>query len=333
MAGILSQREIDALLSALPTSETRGSDRGKPARLVKSYDFRRPDKFSKEQIRTLELIHDTFARRAGTTLSAHLRSLVAINLISIDQIIYDEFVQQVPVPAVLYQLSFDPLPGHALLELHPSVAFIVVDRLLGGQGRTLSRSRQLTDVEMTLLESVVWEILSAVKEAWANVTTITPKLGESAFTPQFLQIAVATEICLAIAFEVKFGEESGLMRLCLPYVVLEPVINNLTAQARYGSARAPSTPERQHSLQQSLEAVMMPLVAILGTTDLTVEQVLNLQRGDVLPLGTAARSNLTLTLAGEPKFRGAPGRSGRKLAMRITEVLGEEEDDYEDDDL
>jgi flagellar motor switch protein FliM len=326
--GILSQREIDALLSALPTVEAPLADapRSQQNKPVKTYDFRRPDKFSKDQIRTLELIHDNFARRAGITLSAHLRALVQINLMSIEQVIYDEFVQQVPTPAVLYAMTLDPLPGRAMLELHPSVAFIIIDRLLGGQGRALNRSRELTEVEMALLEVVVWEVLAGMKEGWSNVTTLLPKLtGDVGFTPQFLPIATATEICLVIAFEIRYGEESGLMRLCLPYVLLEPVLGQLTAQTWYASSRSTLPPERRAHLRQNLEAVRVPLVAVLGTADLPVEEVLNLQKGDVIPLDTLTTADLTLNLAGRPKFRGRPGRIGRNLAVRIGEVLDEDD--------
>lgn len=322
MPGILSQREIDALLSALPAAESTAGDVPKSEnKPVKTYDFRRPDKFSKDQIRTLELIHDNFARRAGITLSARLRALVQINLISIEQVIYDEFVQQVPTPAVLYALTLDPLPGRAMLELHPSVAFIVVDRLLGGQGRALNRSRELTEVEMALIETVVWEILAAMKEGWTNVTTLQPKLtGDVGFTPQFLPIATATEICLVIAFEIRYGEESGLMRLCMPYVLLEPVLGQLTAQAWYASSRSTLPPERRAHLRQNLEAVKLPLIAVLGTTDLPIEEVLNLQKGDVILLDTSTTLDLTLTVAGRPTFSGRPGRVGRGLAVRVGEV-------------
>src|SRR5579884_2339666 len=188
MPSILSQKEIDALLSALPVedaapgSSVEATRVGKP---VKTYDFRHPDQF---------------ARRLQTALSAYLRTVVQINMLGLEQGVYEEYVRQVPSPAVLYPISMDPLPGRAVLELHPNVVFIIVDRLLGGLGKGLNKARELTDVEATLLETMVWEVLSSLKESWVNIVQLQPRLGDIAFTPQFLQVALSSETCLTISF-------------------------------------------------------------------------------------------------------------------------------------
>ncbi len=328
MAGVLSQREIDALLSALPQEEKRaGLPATKTGKPVKVYDFRHPDKFSKDQLRTLEMVHENCARRIGSSMSSHLRTVVGVTLTGIEPQMYDEYIQQVPNPAVLYIMSLDPLPGRAILEIHPNIAFIIVDRLLGGFGKGLTRARELTDVELTLLEGVVWEILSAVKDSWGNITVVTPKMGDVAFTPQFLQVALPTDICLTPSFEVKIMESTGLIRLCIPYVVLEPVMSQLTAQAFFASSRKELEPAQQRDLRRQLDSVTVQLVAQLGTAELTVDDLTKLRKGDVIPLNQSANRDLNILMVGDTKFYGRPGRVGRRMAIQISGVVEEDEDD------
>src|SRR5437867_5204511 len=264
MPSILSQREIDALLSALPVEETSpgaSSDIAKVGKPVKTYDFRHPEKFSRDQLRTLEFLHENFARRLQTALSAYLRTVVQINMLGLEQGVYDEYTRQVPNPAVLYTISMDPLPGRAILELHPSIVFIIVDRLLGGLGKGLNKSRELTDVEQTLLETVVWEVLSSLKEAWGNIATLQPRLGEVAFTPQFMQIALSSETVLTISFEIRILDSAGTMRICIPENVLEPVMSQVTAQAFYAGSRRTLTLDQTTNLRRNLDRVRVPVAA------------------------------------------------------------------------
>lgn len=335
MPSILSQREIDALLSALPVEDASPSTAmsaelarvGKP---VKTYDFRHPSKFSRDQIRTLEFLHETFARRLQTALSAYLRTVVQINMLGVEQGVYDEYVRQVPSPAVLYPISMDPLPGRAALELHTNVVFIIVDRLLGGLGKGLNKGRELTDVEQTLLETVVWEVLSALKESWANIATLQPRLGEVAFTPQFMQIALSSETVLTISFEIRILDSAGTMRICIPENVLEPVMSQVTAQAFYAGSRRTLTRDQTTNLRRNLDRVHVPVVGELGQTELTLQELVNLRPGDVIPLRRRARDELEVLVAGVPKFWARPGLVGRRAALKVTNVIPQEEESGEE---
>ena len=335
MPSILSQREIDALLSALPVedaspSTTMSADLVRVGKPVKTYDFRHPSKFSRDQIRTLEFLHETFARRLQTALSAYLRTVVQINMLGVEQGVYDEYVRQVPSPAVLYPISMDPLPGRAALELHTNVVFIIVDRLLGGLGKGLNKGRELTDVEQTLLETVVWEVLSALKESWSNIATLQPRLGEIAFTPQFMQIALSTETVLTISFEIRILDSAGTMRICIPENVLEPVMSQVTAQAFYAGSRRTLTADQTTNLRRNLDRVSVPVVGELGETELTLQELVNLRPGDVIPLRRRAKDELEVLVAGVPKFRARPGLVGRHSALKITSLIPQEEESGEE---
>ncbi len=338
MPSILSQKEIDALLSALPVEDVApgasSSDIGRVGKPVKTYDFRHPEKFSRDQLRTLELLHDQFARRLQTALSAYLRTVVQINMLGLEPCVYDEFVRQVPSPAVLYPISMDPLPGHAVLELHPNVVFIIVDRLLGGLGKGLNKARELTDVEATLLETVVWEVLSSLKESWVNIAALQPRLGDIAFTPQFLQIALSTDTVLTISFEIRILDSAGTMRLCIPELVFEPIMSSISAQAYFASSRKALVPEQTAAVRRQLGRVIVPVIGQLGESQVSISSLLNMQVGDVISLDRRVKEDMDILVAGRPKFRGRPGLIGRRIALQITGVIPQEdsEDDEEVDD-
>lgn len=332
MPSILSQKEIDALLSALPVEDVApgaSTDVTRIGKPVKTYDFRHPEKFSRDQQRTLELLHDQFARRLQTALSAYLRTVVQISMLGLEQGVYDEYVRQVPNPAVLYPISMDPLPGRAVLELHPSIVFIIVDRLLGGLGKGLMKARELTDVEATLLETVVWEVLSSLKESWVSIASLQPRLGEIAFTPQFLQIALSTETVITISFEIRILDSAGTMRLCIPDSVFEPVMGQLSAQAYFASSRKAMVPEDRQRLRRQLERVRVPLVGQLGETDVTIQELIKLRPGDVIPLARKSSDELEVLVSGKPKFYARPGMVGRHVALKVTSVVPQEDDDDE----
>src|SRR5438552_7665007 len=311
MPSILSQKESDALLSALPVEDAapgtslEATRVGKP---VKTYDFRHPDKFSRDQQRTLELLHDQFARRLQTALSAYLRTVVQINMLGLEQGVYEEYVRQVPQPAVLYPISMDPLPGRAVLELHPNVVFIIVDRLLGGLGKGLNKARELTDVEATLLETVVWEVLSSLKESWTNIAALQPRLGDIASTPQFLQVALSTDTVLTISFEIRILDSAGTMRLCIPEVVFEPIMDQVTAQAWFASSRKAQLPEQAQSLRRHLDRVKVPMIGQLGEALVSLQELVDLKIGDVIPLERRAKEELEI------------GRASCRERVEMTEV-------------
>jgi flagellar motor switch protein FliM len=223
----------------------------------------------------------------------------------------------------------DPLPGRSVLELHPNVVFIIVDRLLGGLGKGLNKPRELTDVEATLLETVVWEVLSSLKESWSNIAALQPRLGDIAFTPQFLQVALSSDTVLTISFEIRILDSAGTMRLCIPEVVFEPIMGQISAQAYFASSRKALAPEQTREIRRQLERVQIPVIGQLGEAIVSIQDLVNLRPGDVIPLLRRSSDELEVVVSGKTKFFARPGIVGRRLALKVTRVAPREDADEE----
>ena len=217
MNEVLSQDEIDQLLTAISSGDSE-TDEFKPVsdtRKIKIYDFKRPDKFSKEQLRTVSNMHETFARLTTTSLSAQLRSLVHVHVASVDQLTYEEFIRSIPSPTTLAVVNMDPLKGNAVLEIDPSITFCMIDRLFGGRGVTANnknnKSRDLTDIEQSVMEGIIVRVLANMREAWTQVIDLRPRLGQIETNPQFAQIVPPSEMVVLITLETKVGDEEGML--------------------------------------------------------------------------------------------------------------------------
>jgi flagellar motor switch protein FliM len=331
MTEILSQDEIDALLTAISTGEVDTTDytATKEQRKVKIYDFRRPDKFSKDQIRTLQMMHETFARLTTTALSAQLRALVSVHVASVDQLTYEEFIRSIPNPTTLAVINMDPLKGSAVLEIDPSITFTIIDKLFGGMGESSAKiSRELTDIELSVMEGIIVRILGNLREAWSNVIDLRPRLGNIETNPQFAQIVPPNDMVVLITLETKVGEVEGMTNLCIPYITIEPVISKLSAQYWYSSIRKGATDENMSIIQNRLETVELPVVAEIGEVNITVQEVLNLQIGDVIKLpDTKINSDMTLRIGGRKKYKCRPGLIGNRIAIQVGEDIEEVPDE------
>ena len=243
MTEILSQDEIDALLSAISSGEVDPDDYSAVGeqKKVKIYDFRRPDKFSKDQIRTLQMMHETFARLTTTALSAQLRALVSVHVGSVDQLTYEEFIRSIPNPTTLAVINMDPLRGSAVLEIDPSITFTIIDRLFGGLGEPTKITRELSDIELSVMEGIIVRILGNLREAWSTVIDLRPRLGAIETNPQFAQIVPPNDMVVLITLETKVGDVEGMTNLCIPYITIEPIISKLSATSR--SFQSPRVPE------------------------------------------------------------------------------------------
>ncbi|HPA72396.1 MAG: flagellar motor switch protein FliM [Spirochaetes bacterium] len=324
MTEILSQDEIDALLTAISTGEVDTTDytATKEQRKVKIYDFRRPDKFSKDQIRTLQMMHETFARLTTTALSAQLRALVSVHVASVDQLTYEEFIRSIPNPTTLAVINMDPLKGSAVLEIDPSITFTIIDKLFGGRGEQTKISRELTDIEQSVMEGIIVRILGNLREAWSNVIDLRPRLGNIETNPQFAQIVPPNDMVVLITLETKIGEVEGMTNLCIPYITIEPVISKLSAQYWYSSIRKGATDENMNIIQSRLETVKLPVVAEIGEVEISMLDVLHLNSGDVVKLpNTKLSSDMTLKIAGRRKFKCRPGLVGSRVSIQIGEDI------------
>ena len=330
MTEVLSQEEIDQLLTAISTGEVETEEALKKAetRKIKIYDFKRPDKFSKDQIRTLQMMHETFARLTTTSLSAQLRTTVHVHVASVDQLTYEEFLRSIPNPTTLAVINMHPLKGSAILEIDPSITFTIIDRLFGGPGEAAKINRELTDIELSVIEGIIVRILGNLREAWSNVIDLRPRLGNIETNPQFAQIVPPNDMVVLITLETKVGDVEGMTNFCIPYLTIEPIISKLSAQYWYSSIRKGGTTENMAILKKRLETVYIELIAELGSMDITVRDVLNLQKGDIIKLETVkVDDDMVLKIGNRKKFYARPGVVGTHMAVQITGRIGEEQDE------
>ena len=335
MNDVLSQDEIDQLMQAISSGEPESDDYRKPVndtRKIKIYDFKRPDKFSKEQIRTVQIMHETFARLTTTSLSAQLRSLVHVHVASVDQLTYEEFIRSIPTPTTLAVINMDPLKGNAVLEIDPAITFSIIDRLFGGTGQGAKVQRDLTDIEQSVMEGIIVRILANMREAWTQVIDLRPRLGTIETNPQFAQIVPPTEMVVLVTLETKVGDEEGMLNFCIPYLTIEPIISKLSSQFWFSSVRRSSTTQYLEVLKEKLSDVDMDVVAEIGTIDLSIHDVLALRVGDVVRLSTVRVGDpLTLSVGNKKKFYCQPGVVGKKMAVQVIGKIDENEsEDFEE---
>lgn len=324
MTEILSQDEIDALLTAISAGEVDATDysAAREQKKVKIYDFRRPDKFSKDHIRTLQMMHETFARLTTTALSAQLRALVSVHVASVDQLTYEEFIRSIPNPTTLAVINMDPLKGSAVFEIDPSITFTIIDKLFGGLGEASKISRELTDIELSVMEGIIVRILGNLREAWSNVIDLRPRLGNIETNPQFAQIVPPNDMVVLITLETKVGDVEGMTNLCIPYISIEPIISKLSAQYMYSSIRKGATDENFSIIQKRLEMVNLPIVAEIGEAIIKVQEVLSLSVGDVIKLPqTKIGSEMTVKIGGRKKYRCRPGLVSNRVAVKLGERI------------
>ncbi|NPV01829.1 MAG: flagellar motor switch protein FliM [Brevinematales bacterium] len=338
MTEILSQDEIDALLTAVSSGEALESETssapsismggggqsvkpGREKKRLKVYDFRRPDKFSKDQIRTLQMMHETFARLTTTSLSASLRTLVRVHVVSVDQLTYDEFTRSIPSPTTLGIINMDPLKGSSVVEIDPSVTFAIIDRLFGGKGEPLKTNRELTDIELSVIEGIIVRLLGNLRESWANVIDLRPRLGNIETNPQFAQIVPPTSMVVLTTFDTKVGDVEGMMNFCIPYITIEPIISKLSAQYWYSSIRKGITTENLNLIKEQISDVRVDVTAKLSETELKFREIAAIRDGDIIRLNGSIKSDVEIMIGNTVKFRGKAGMVGKRLCIQIQEVV------------
>lgn len=325
MSDVLSQAEIDALLSAISSGDLDAAAiQDAPVEVqVKPFDFERPSKFSKDQLRTLEMLHETFCRLVQNQLSAQLRSLVEITVVGADQVSYGEFVRSMPFPTLINIVSMEPLEGSALLEVNLPLSLSVIDRLVGGPGVYKGKARELTEIELALTRGMVDVMLTGLTESWSTVTPVDFRFGAAEMNPQFAQVAAPGDIAVLISFEMRVGSSTGMLHLCVPHIVLEPVLGGLSAQSYFSSKRGEQTADLRNAIVTELGAVGVPVSVELGHTNLHVSDLLALAPGDVIPLDTAPGNDVFVRVGDRGTFLGQPGTRGKRLAVQITRQVEE----------
>ncbi|MEW9501296.1 flagellar motor switch protein FliM [Jeotgalibacillus marinus] len=332
MAGdILSQNEIDALLSAISTGERSADEirKEEQEKKVKVYDFKRALRFSKDQIRSLTRIHENFARLLTTFFSAQLRTFVQISVASADQIPYEEFIRSVPKMTILNVYEVAPLDGKLLMEINPNIAYAMLDRVLGGRGASASKVENLTEIETKIMSNMFEQAFDSLREAWATIADIDPILTDFEVNPQFLQVISPNETVVVITLNTIVGETSGMINICIPHVVLEPIIPNLSVKYWMQTNKKESKSEELLQLEKRVEKADLTISAELGSSMMAIEEFLLLEVGDVLELNCRYDEPVTLRIGGVPKFTAQPGQIGKKLGVQVIDELKGGEDDDE----
>jgi len=336
MADVMSQNEIDSLLSALSSGEVdveeiKKEDEDKKGE-VKSYDFRRPDKLSKEQMRTLQMIHENFARLLTTTLSTKLRSMVDFEVASIEQLSYEEFIRSLPQPTIIGISELEPFTGQFIFEVNPDIGFAIIDRLFGGLGVSIDDSRAFTDIEKVVFKKVLNWFLGSMPEAWENIIRLNPRLKEIESNPQFTQIVPNNDMTIIITLSTKIANSEGLINICIPYILLEPVVDRLSAQHWFASTREEQTAKHIDTLKQRIKRAKIDLQAELGQTELTVADMLYLKEGDVVKLDKRTEEKVDIRIGSNIKYHGVAGTHKKQKAIKITDVEDDLEERGEDDE-
>jgi flagellar motor switch protein FliM len=327
MSDTLSQEEIDALLRDLArgNSSQIDNDPDISEKKVRTYNFAKPSKFGKEQLRTLEVIFEGFSRLTSSFLTGYLRASVQIEVANAEQMTYSEFNNSLLNPVVLGIIDFKPLKGSIILDLSSQIGYAIIDRILGGSGETLKKNRDFTEIEKILLGRVINEMVGFLVQPWENVCEINPKFDKIETNAQFAQIISPNEMIALVTLSIKVGEIDGMINICIPYIVIEPIISNLNTKHWFTSNEDEDLSRFRPVVEKGLEAARVPLSVIVGKTTITVDEFINLQVGDVITLDSYVNSDFQVMVGNLLKFSAKPGLSRGKNAVQITSVIRKEE--------
>lgn len=326
MGEVLSQNEIDSLLAALSTGELDADEmQKKDEKQVRNYDFARPAKFSKEHLRTLEIIYEHYGRLLSTNLPLYLRKNVQISVASSETVVFSEFSNALSNPVILGIINFSPLQGSIIVELASNLGFAMIDRMLGGQGTPIERTRDFSEIELTMLDKIMTLCMQLMKEPWKNVVDITPFLERIETNPQFAQIISPNDMVAIVTLNVKIGDVEGFMNVCLPYFTVESVMDKLNTKFWFSTMKESTDEDYSQYVESMIRRVDIPVKAVLGSSMITVNDFVNLQCGDIIRLDTRTDSEMSVYVGNIKKFTAMPGKSADNYAVRVTSVIREEE--------
>ncbi|MFW6336415.1 MAG: flagellar motor switch protein FliM [Phycisphaeraceae bacterium] len=330
MAEVLGQSDIDALLAAVDEGEVSAEPEAGPSQVfshrrsgnhdaeIREYDFKRPERVSKDQMRALENLHEGFSRNFGAALSGFLRTIMEVKVASIEQMTFSEFTHSLPNPTCFNLLSCEPLEGNVCLEISPLIIYPVIDRLLGGSNADLFiPQRPLTAIEMRLVSKIIDRAMTSLREAWANVLDIKFQLEDSESNPALVQIVPPNEVVVVVGFEMKMGGRAGTMSLCIPYAVIEPVVEKLSNQTWAAYKKNVRDQRLRQRMSGHLEAAKLEVTATLAHTRISLSDLMNLAVGDVILTDKPATGPLTLSVGGKDKFIGQLGQYRGNRAYKV----------------
>ena len=326
MGDVLSQNEIDNLLNALTSGELDADEiKNTKEKPVKNYDFVRPSKFSKEHLRTLEIIFEHYGRLLATNLPIFLRKNIQVEVMNSEAVTYMEFSNSLSNPVLLGIVDFSPLETNIIVEMASNLGFAMVDRMLGGEGEPLDKIRDFSEIELLIIERVMTSCVELLREPWANVLDVHPRLERIETNSQFAQIISPSEMIAIVTVNIKIGDVEGLMNVCLPFITLEPVMDKLNTKFWYSSQKEKTGVSYSDAVETLINRAKIPIKAVLGNSVITVADFSQLQVGDIVRLDTKVDEELDVFVGDIKKFSALPGASGKDYAVRVTQIIREEQ--------
>jgi len=323
VAKILSQDEIDALLTTVsssePTPESQSSESDR-LRSVVVYDFKHPNRVSKDQIRTLENMHDNFAGHFGSALSSMLRSIVDVDLVSVDQITYSEFILSLVSPSCTYTFAAPPMDGLCLVDFNPTLTFSIIDRMFGGHGKILETERDMTGIERSVMTRVAGRLYADLQRSWEHLVKIEIEQRSFETNPHFIQIVPPGESVVVISFQVKLFQSTGLLTICYPYMSLEPIITKLSGQNWMDATKKKNLEEDRLTTLNNLQTIQTDVAAVLCRTKIKVRDFMALSCGDTIRSDMKMTMPIEILVNDRRKYVARPGVSGKKRAIQVLEV-------------
>lgn len=325
MADVLSQNEIDALLKQLSSGELDVEEMNdEPTVKIKDYDFARPAKFSKEHLRTLEIIFEHFGRLVSSNFPAYLRKNVQIDVMNSEAVTYSEFSNALSNPVLLGIVNFAPLQGTIIIELASNLGFTIIDRMLGGMGEPLDKPREYSEIELSVLERIFTILVDLLREPWQNVVEIHPRLERIETNSQFAQIISPSEMIAIITINVAIGNVEGLMNICLPFMTLEDVMDKLNTKYWFSTMQTKDEDAYDEIIETVINKAQIPIKTLLGKSSISVMDFINLQVGDIIKLDSHVDEELDVYVGNIVKFKALPGSGNENYAVKVTEIIREE---------
>jgi len=299
----------------VPSSRQRSARRHRSE--PRTFDFRRQSKLSREHVRTMQIVQETFARGFSTMLASQLRSVTQVSIQSIEQQSYDEYVRDLPNPTMLTLLNLAPLPGAAVFQLPLNVTFCAIELMLGGTGDGVQPGRPLTELELSLMRGIIDRALPELRYALEPVVATEPKIVGQESNPQFAQVAAPTDMVIVVAFEVRIEAVAGVATLCVPFSSLNPHLEALSATSLYANQSVSNAAEMRAHMSYHLSETPVTVSAEFRPVEMTASDITRLKVGDIVPLSHRIDQVLTLTVDGVPTFDARIGRRNRRLAVQI----------------
>ena len=326
MGDVLSQNEIDNLLAALSNGEIDAEEfKDSGERQIKNYDFSRPSKFSKEHLRTLEIIFEHYSRLLATNLPAYLRKNAQVEVINSEAQAYQEFTNALSNPVLLGVVEFSPLEGNIIIELAENIGYAIIDRMLGGFGVPMDKPRDFSEIELAIIERIFIVMTNLLVAPWANVVKLSPHLTRIETNPQFAQIISPSEMASIVTMNIKIGNVEGMMNVCLPYDCLEKVIDKLNTKYWYSTMRTSNDDIYHEMIEVAISKARIPVKAVLGTSVISLNDLINMQKGDIIKLNTKVDDELKVYVGNINKFTALPGASSDAYAVKVSSVIREED--------